>query len=76
VNKEEGKQKTQGQEKSPPEVEEGKKKVNGVELYYNAIGSSDTIIVLHEGLGLDRTEFMCPAVPKTGRAQGHSEFQK
>src|SRR5439155_7023995 len=50
--------KKQGQEKSPPKVEEGKKTVNGVELYYRAIGSGDTIIVLHGGPGLDHTELL------------------
>jgi proline iminopeptidase len=58
AEKEAGKQKKQGQEKSPPKVEEGKKTVNGVELYYKAIGSGDTIIVLHGGPGLDHTELL------------------
>jgi hypothetical protein len=34
-------------------VEEGKKTVNGVELYYKMIGTGDTIIVLHGGPGLE-----------------------
>jgi proline iminopeptidase len=41
-----------------PKVEEGKKTVNGVELYYKAIGAGDTIIVLHGGPGLDHTELL------------------
>jgi proline iminopeptidase len=39
-------------------VEEGKKTVNGVDLYFKAIGIGDTIIVLHGGPGLDHTELL------------------
>jgi quercetin dioxygenase-like cupin family protein/ketosteroid isomerase-like protein len=47
-------------------VEEGKKKVNGTELYYKAKGTGDTIIVLYGGPGLDHTELL----PNTSSSRG------
>src|SRR4051812_23790497 len=41
-----------------PMIEEGTKTVNGVAIYYKAIGTGDTIIVLHGGPGLDHTEML------------------
>jgi proline iminopeptidase len=41
-----------------PKIEEGRKTVNGIELYWKAIGAGDTIIVLHGGPGLDHTELL------------------
>jgi len=41
-----------------PKVENGKKSIDGVELYYEAIGKGDNIIVLHGGPGLDHTELL------------------
>ncbi|HEV2852005.1 MAG TPA: alpha/beta hydrolase [Thermoanaerobaculia bacterium] len=41
-----------------PKVVEGKKTINGVDLYYKVMGTGDTIIVLHGGPGLDHTEML------------------
>ena len=41
-----------------PKVEEGKKTINGADLYYKSIGAGETIIVLHGGPGLDHTCFL------------------
>jgi proline iminopeptidase len=36
-------------------IEEGRKKFNGVELYYKTFGRGDPVVVLHGGPGLDHT---------------------
>jgi uncharacterized protein len=42
---------------------EGKKKVNGVELFYKALGSGEPIVILHGGPGLDHS-YLLPQFAK------------
>jgi proline iminopeptidase len=38
--------------------EEGRKKVNGAELYYKIMGSGEPIVILHGGPGFEHTYFL------------------
>jgi len=44
-------------------IEEGTKKVNGVDLYYKAMGEGEPIVILHGGPGLNHT-YLLPQMAK------------
>lgn len=58
-----------GSHADPFRVEEGVKAVNGVDLYYKAIGSGEPIIVIHGGPGMEHSYLLPWLEPLSDRHQ-------